>query len=154
MASRDAAALARVQEAKRRQEAALAAKVADGPEQLASLHARAESHGKAEKTAGTNGQVGTQRWLETDHGQPVRERLATRGAPTVDDALLFSPFSYMNRTKTYSTAGRTGSGDSYGALQFPYMLAKYVTTMTCGVRYVHRPRRSESRTGFLYTCAL
>ena len=54
-----------------------------------------------------------------------RRLAAEGGSPTVDETKLFSTWAYSTRA-TYSCVGRKGCGDSYGALQIPYMLAKFV----------------------------
>ena len=66
-----------------------------------------------------------EKWLRSPHGQGVAERLAGGGAPTIEEMKRFSTYSYAHRS-SYSCVGRKGGGKSYGALQIPYMLGKFV----------------------------
>jgi len=94
-------------------------------------HARAKERGKVEKTAGESGAAGNlkrkwERWLASPHGEAVADRLkSSGGAPTVEDVKRFSTYTYEHRDR-YSCVGRKGGGDSYGELQIPYMLGKFV----------------------------
>ena len=45
--------------------------------------------------------------------------------PTKSEVAFFSTWTRETR-QIYSPVGRKGGGDSYGALQIPYMLAKFV----------------------------
>jgi hypothetical protein len=126
-----AAALERIEEVKRRQETARAGRAEADAARLETVHARAETHGSVEKTVGDNGQAGVlkrmwERWLASDHGKAVAERLKGGGAPTLEDVKLFSTHTYCNRKHAYSCTGRQGHGDACGALQIPYMLARCV----------------------------
>ena len=92
---------------------------------------QSKQHELVEKTAGESGAAGRLRnkwvkWLATDHGGEVAARLAAEGgAPTVEEAKLFSTWMYKTR-QYYSAVGRKGGGDLYGSLQIPYMLGKFV----------------------------
>ena len=126
-------ALARAR--KRREEALAAQKEVVSAEaaQIAVANERAKANGMVEKTAGESGAAGRLRnkwvkWLASEHGQAVANRLAAGGAPTVEEAKLFSTWTYKTR-QNYSCVGRQGGGNSYGALQIPYMLAKFVFPM-------------------------
>lgn len=92
---------------------------------------RAAENGMVEKTAGESGQAGVLRnkwikWLDSAHGAEVKARLAAEGgAPTVEEAKLFSTWVYSTR-QMYAPNGAKGCSDAYGLLQIPYMLAKLV----------------------------
>ena len=106
---------------------------ADIAARVDATHQRAKESGQVEKTAGESGQAGVlkrkwEKWLASPHGQSVAARLAGGGAPTVEDAKRFATYMYEERS-TYSCVGRRGGGDSYGQLQIPYMLAKFVFPM-------------------------
>ena len=93
-------------------------------------HQRAKDNGQVEKTAGNSGATGSlkrkwERWLATAHGESVAVRLAGGGAPTVEEVKRFATYTYEHRDR-YSCVGRKGGGDSYGELQIPYMLGKFV----------------------------
>ena len=64
-------------------------------------------------------------FLESNNGKEIAARLATGGAPTVEDAKAFTTWVYSTR-KYWSRVGRVGTGDSMGLRQIPYMLAKFV----------------------------
>jgi len=92
---------------------------------------RAREHGLVEKTAGESGAAGNlkrkwMKWLSTPHGSAVQARLAEEGgAPTVEETKRFLTWTFTTR-QNYSPVGRTGGSDAYGALQIPFMLAKFV----------------------------
>ena len=99
-------------------------------QEIARLHQRAQQNGLVEKTAGESGAAGKlrnkwKRWLNSSHGQAAATRLTCGGCPTVEEAKLFATWVYQVREK-YSPVGQKGGGDSYGLLQIPYMLGKYV----------------------------
>ena len=128
-----AAALAR---AKQRREAAVAAQAEQVEAEQAAINLaneRAKERGLVEKTAGESGAAGNlcnkwRKWLGSPHGAAMAARLAGGGAPTVEEAKLFSTWTYKTR-QNHSAVGRKGGGDSYGLLQIPYMLAKFVFPM-------------------------
>ena len=104
------AALAR---AKERREAALAAQAERTKAEKAAIaeaHEGAKMHGLVEKTAGESGAAGNLRnkwvkWLGSEHGGEVAARLAAEGgAPTVEEAKLFSTWTYKTR-QYYSALG-------------------------------------------------
>ena len=84
-----------------------------------------------EKTAGESGAAGKlhrkwRAWLASEHGSVAAARLAAGDcAPTIEETKRFSTWVFTTRCR-YSCVGRKGCGDSYGALQIPYMLAKFV----------------------------
>ena len=128
------AGAAALERAKRRREEALAAQAAHDARVAAdiALHfERAKEHGLVEKTAGESGAAGKlhrkwKAWLGSQHGEAAAARLKADGdAPTIEETKLFSTWVFTTRS-TYSCVGRKGCGDSYGALQIPYMLAKFV----------------------------
>ena len=137
-----AAALARAAEQRAK---ALESRPATDVARVEELHARAETHGAVEKTVGDSGVVGTlrrkwERWLLTEHGRAVAERLKSGGSPTIEEVKRFSSYTYCNR-EVYSCVGREGCGDSYGLLQIPYMLAKQGYISRAASRAcVHVPR--------------
>ena len=124
---------AALERARQRREEAVAAQAAAVAAEAAAIlrnAERAKAHGLVEKTAGESGAAGKLRnkwvkWLASEHGKGVAARLAAGGAPSVEEAKLFSTWVYTTR-QAYSSVGRRGGGDSYGLLQIPYMLAKFV----------------------------
>ena len=110
------AALAR---AKERRETALAAQAARMTAEKAAVvkaHEDAKEHGLVEKTAGESGAAGKLRnkwatWLASEHGGEVASRLAAEGgAPTVEEAKLFSTWTYIRRGRpTRRWAGRAAA---------------------------------------------
>ena len=124
-------ALARAKGRREAAQAAQAARMTAEKAAIAEAHEDAKEHGLVEKTAGESGAAGNLRnkwvkWLASEHGGEVAARLAAEGgAPTVEEAKLFSTWTYKTR-QYYSAVGRKGGGDSYGSLQIPYMLGKFV----------------------------
>ena len=126
-----AAALARATMRRVEAVAAQAKRMTAEKAAVAKAHEDAKQDGLVEKTAGESGNAGWLRnkwvkFLASPSGVDVASRLAAeRVAPTVEEAKLFSTWTYETRQK-YSPVGAQGGGDSYGALQIPHMLAKFV----------------------------
>ena len=129
-----AAGVAALARARQRREEAVAAQTQRMTAETAAVrkaHEDAKKNGLVEKTAGESGNAGWLRnkwvkWLASESGSDVAARLAAEGgAPSVEETKLFSTWTYKTRQK-YSPVGAQGGGDSYGALQIPHMLGKFV----------------------------
>ena len=96
------------------------------PEQLRAEAAEAERLARESGTSAKTGAVVAamkRRWMEflAVHG----EAYEFDGTPTIELAIKFQTHGFKERVN-WSTFGCDGMGDSWGALQVPYLLAKYV----------------------------
>ena len=136
-----AAALAR---AKQKREAAVAAQAERVEAEQAAIklaNERATERGLVEKTAGESGAAGNlcnkwRKWLGSPHGAAVAARLAGGGAPTVEEAKLFSSWIFFQTNKIIFVLG-TRDPRKYDALtpfyNSVFRLRGYNQKSVCGV---------------------